>query len=142
MKYIVNNSNDPAYNIALEAYAFKELTDIDEIFILWINEPAIIIGKHQNAIEEINKEFTDEKGIHVVRRLSGGGAVYHDLNNLNYTIISNKADEGALTSKPSPSQLLILWQHWVLRPISQAVMTWKSTERKSVVTPKPMPKVA
>lgn len=99
MKYIVNNSNDPAYNIALEAYAFKELTDIDEIFILWINEPAIIIGKHQNAIQEINKEFTDEKGIHVVRRLSGGGAVYHDLNNLNYTIISNKADEGAFDFK-------------------------------------------
>ncbi|HEM5082058.1 TPA: lipoate--protein ligase [Streptococcus suis] len=99
MKYIVNNSNDPAYNIALEAYAFKELTDIDEIFILWINEPAIIIGKHQNAIEEINKEFTDEKGIHVVRRLSGGGAVYHDLNNLNYTIISNKSEEGAFDFK-------------------------------------------
>ncbi|WP_410468197.1 lipoate--protein ligase family protein, partial [Streptococcus suis] len=46
-----------------------------------------------------NKEFTDEKGIHVVRRLSGGGAVYHDLNNLNYTIISNKADEGAFDFK-------------------------------------------
>lgn len=99
MKYIVNNSNDPAYNIALEAYAFKELTDIDEIFILWINEPAIIIGKHQNAIQEINKEYTDAHGIHVVRRLSGGGAVYHDLNNLNYTIISNKSEEGAFDFK-------------------------------------------
>lgn len=99
MKYIVNNSNDPAYNIALEAFAFKELTDIDEIFILWINEPAIIIGKHQNAIQEINKEYTDAHGIHVVRRLSGGGAVYHDLNNLNYTIISNKATEGAFDFK-------------------------------------------
>lgn len=99
MKYIVNNSNDPAYNIALEAYAFKELTDLDEIFILWINEPAIIVGKHQNAIQEINKEYTDEHDIHIVRRLSGGGAVYHDLNNLNYTIISNKADEGAFDFK-------------------------------------------
>ncbi|CQR25378.1 lipoate-protein ligase [Streptococcus varani] len=99
MKYIVNNSNDPAFNIALESYAFKELTDIDEIFILWINEPAIIIGKHQNAIQEINKEFTDANGIHVVRRLSGGGAVYHDLNNLNYTIISNKSEEGAFDFK-------------------------------------------
>ena len=99
MKYIVNNSNDPANNIALEAYAFKELTDIDEIFILWINEPAIIIGKHQNAIQEINKEYTDAHGIHVVRRLSGGGAVYHDLNNLNYTIISNKSEEGAFDFK-------------------------------------------
>lgn len=99
MKYIVNKSNDSAYNIALEAYAFKELRDEDEIFILWINEPAIIIGKHQNTIEEINKEYIDEHGIHVVRRLSGGGAVYHDLNNLNYTIISNKADEGAFDFK-------------------------------------------
>lgn len=99
MKYIVNNSHDPAYNIALEAYAFRELTALDEIFILWINEPAIIIGKHQNTIEEINKAFTDEHGIHVVRRLSGGGAVYHDLNNLNYTIISSKSDEGAFDFK-------------------------------------------
>jgi lipoate-protein ligase A len=99
MKYIVNNSNDPAYNIALESYAFKELVGEDELFILWINEPAIIIGKHQNAIAEINKEYTDANGIHVVRRLSGGGAVYHDLNNLNYTIISANADEGAFDFK-------------------------------------------
>ncbi len=99
MKYIVNKSNNPAYNIALEAYAFRELVDEDEVFILWINEPAIIIGKHQNAVQEINKEYTDAHGIHVVRRLSGGGAVYHDLNNLNYTIISNKADEGAFDFK-------------------------------------------
>ncbi|HHS2650538.1 TPA: lipoate--protein ligase, partial [Streptococcus agalactiae] len=76
-------------------YAFQKLTDIDEIFILWINEPAIIIGRHQNTIQEINKEFIDKNGIHVVRRLSGGGAVYHDLNNLNYTIISNNTQEGA-----------------------------------------------
>ncbi|HGI3192364.1 TPA: lipoate--protein ligase [Streptococcus agalactiae] len=95
MKYIVNTSNDPAYNVALEAYAFQKLTDIDEIFILWINEPAIIIGRHQNTIQEINKEFIDKNGIHVVRRLSGGGTVYHDLNNLNYTIISNNTQEGA-----------------------------------------------
>ncbi|SDO82772.1 lipoate-protein ligase A [Streptococcus equinus] len=99
MKYIVNKSHNPAYNIALEAYAFRELQDEDEIFILWINEPTIVIGKHQNTIEEINKAYTDEHGIHVVRRLSGGGAVYHDLNNLNYTIISNKAQEGAFDFK-------------------------------------------
>lgn len=92
MKYIVNHSNNPYYNIALEAYAFRELTGEDELFILWINEPSIIIGRNQNAIEEINKEYTDEHGIHIARRLSGGGAVYHDLNNLNYTIISNKAE--------------------------------------------------
>ena len=99
MKYIVNNSHNPAYNVALEAYAFRDLLAEDELFILWINEPTIVIGKHQNAIEEINKNYTDEHGIHVVRRLSGGGAVYHDLNNLNYTIISNKSQEGAFDFK-------------------------------------------
>lgn len=99
MKYIVNNSHNPAYNVALEAYAFRELLAEDELFILWINEPTIVIGKHQNAIEEINKTYTDEHGIHVLRRLSGGGAVYHDLNNLNYTIISNKSQEGAFDFK-------------------------------------------
>ena len=86
-------SNDPAYNIALEEYCFKQLKDEDEIFLLWINEPSIIVGKYQNTIEEINSEYTKEKGINIVRRISGGGAVYHDLNNLNYTIISNK-DKG------------------------------------------------
>ena len=89
MKYYVSKSNDPAFNIALEEYCFKQLRDIDEIFLLWINEPTIVVGKYQNTIEEINTEYTREKGIHVVRRISGGGAVYHDLNNLNYTIISS-----------------------------------------------------
>ena len=63
MKYIVNTSNDPAYNIALEAYAFRELVNEDELFILWINRPAIIVGKHQNTIQEINKEYTDAHDI-------------------------------------------------------------------------------
>ena len=93
MKYYVNNSNNPAFNIALEEYCFKQLRDIDEIFLLWINEPTIVVGKYQNTIEEINTEYTREKGSHVGRRISGGGAVYHDLNNLNYTIISNKQED-------------------------------------------------
>jgi len=84
MKYYVSKSNDPAFNIALEEYCFKQLRDIDEIFLLWINEPTIVVGKYQNPIEEINN---------IVRRISGGGAVYHDLNNLNYTIISNKLED-------------------------------------------------
>ncbi|MDO5665670.1 MAG: lipoate--protein ligase [Bacteroidia bacterium] len=94
MIYIVNKSNKPDYNIALEEYCFKKLLHHDKIFILWINEPAIIVGKHQNTIEEINSEYVKQNGIHVIRRISGGGAVYHDHNNLNYTIISNE-DKGA-----------------------------------------------
>lgn len=86
-------SNDPAYNIALEEYCFKNLREYDEIFFLWRNSPTIVVGKYQNTIEEINTEYTREKGIKIVRRISGGGAVYHDLNNLNYTIISSN-DKG------------------------------------------------
>ncbi|MBF6627115.1 MAG: lipoate--protein ligase [Proteiniphilum sp.] len=89
MIYIVNRSNKPDYNIALEEYCFKHLRQFDKIFILWINEPAIIVGRHQNTLAEINARYVEENGIHVVRRITGGGAVYHDLNNLNYTIISN-----------------------------------------------------
>ena len=76
MKYYINNSNDPAFNIALEEYCFKKLRDIDEIFLLWINEPTIVVGKYQNTIEEINTEYTREKGIHIIRRISGRGTVF------------------------------------------------------------------
>lgn len=99
MIYINNNSNDPAYNIALEEYAFKKLRQFDSIFLLWINSPTIVVGRHQNTIEEINSDFIKNNHIKVVRRISGGGAVYHDLNNLNYTIISNENEEKAFDFK-------------------------------------------
>ncbi|MFT4070541.1 MAG: lipoate--protein ligase [Dysgonamonadaceae bacterium] len=90
MIYILGESHSPAFNLALEEYCFRRLTQYDKIFLLWRNEPSIIVGKHQNTLEEINTQYVREKGIHVVRRISGGGTVYHDLNNLNYTIISNE----------------------------------------------------
>lgn len=99
MKYIVSNTNDTHFNMAMEEYCFKKLINEEEIFILWINQPSIIIGKHQNAIEEINAEYVKENNICVARRISGGGAVYHDLNNLNYTIISSKVGEQAFDFK-------------------------------------------
>jgi lipoate-protein ligase A len=74
----------------MEEYCFRKLTQHDRIFMLWRNEPSIIVGKHQNTLEEINTQYVREHGIHVVRRVSGGGTVYHDLNNLNFTIISNE----------------------------------------------------
>lgn len=92
MIYIVSNSHKPDYNIAQEEYCFKQLRQFDKIFILWINEPAIIVGKNQNTLAEINSHYVREQGIHVVRRITGGGAVYHDLNNLNYTIISDEGE--------------------------------------------------
>ena len=99
MKYIINNSNDTAFNIALEEYAFKHLLEEDMIFLLWVNKPSIIVGRHQNTIEEINRDYVREHGIEVVRRISGGGAVYHDYNNLNYTIISKETENKAFDFK-------------------------------------------
>ncbi|MRG27456.1 lipoate--protein ligase [Laceyella tengchongensis] len=93
MLFIDNrNITDPRINLAIEEYALKHL-DIEETYLLfYINEPSIIIGKHQNTVEEINVDYVREKGIHVVRRLSGGGAVYHDLGNLNFSFITK--DDG------------------------------------------------
>ena len=82
MKYIINENNNPRYNLALEEYVLKNLDG--EYFFLWQNEPTIVIGKHQNTISEINLDYVEKKGIHVVRRMSGGGAVYHDLGNINF----------------------------------------------------------
>lgn len=99
MKYIIVKGNDTAFNIALEEYAFKKMLNEKMIFILWINKPSIIVGRHQNTIEEINSEYVRENNIEVVRRISGGGAVYHDYNNLNYTIISSEDETRAFDFK-------------------------------------------
>jgi lipoate-protein ligase A len=90
MIYIISKSYKPQFNIAMEEYCFTKLMQYEKVFILWINEPSIIIGKHQNTLQEVNMQYVRENDIHIVRRITGGGAVYHDHNNLNYTIISNE----------------------------------------------------
>ncbi len=87
MIYIESESFDPHFNLALEQYVFDNLDKNENYFMLWQNDNAIIVGKHQNTVAEINAEYTKENNIKVVRRLSGGGAVYHDLGNLNFTFI-------------------------------------------------------
>jgi lipoate---protein ligase len=86
---IRNECTDPRFNIALDEYATKYLNPNEDYVILWQNEPSVIIGRNQNTIEEINSRYINEHNIHVVRRLSGGGAVYHDLGNLNFSFIVN-----------------------------------------------------
>lgn len=86
MKFIENNSIDPHYNLAFEEYVFKNL---DEDFVLlWRNGPSIIVGKNQNTVEEIKTDYVKENNINVVRRVTGGGSVYHDLGNLNFSFIT------------------------------------------------------
>ena len=80
-----NSNTEPGLNLALEEWLLKEATE--DCFMLWRNRPAIIVGRNQNTVEEINREFVQAKQLPVVRRLSGGGAVYHDLGNLNFTFV-------------------------------------------------------
>lgn len=87
MIYIETGSTDPYYNLAFEEYVFSELSRDREYFMLWQNENTIVVGKYQNTREEINSSYVEENGVRVARRLSGGGAVYHDLGNLNFSFI-------------------------------------------------------
>lgn len=89
MKYIESFSNNPYYNLAFEEYCFKNLPRDEDFVYLWINTPTIVVGKNQNTIEEINVDYTKENSIDVVRRITGGGAVYQDLGNLNFSIFTN-----------------------------------------------------
>lgn len=99
MKFLKNPSTNPYFNLALDEYAMKHIQCDEDFFFLWQNAPSVIIGKNQNAAEEVNQKFIDENGIKVARRVSGGGAVYHDLNNLNFTFIINVDDPGKANYK-------------------------------------------
>ena len=87
--YIESRNTNPYRNLALEQFVFDILDREHSYFMLWQNHNSVIVGKHQNTQEEINPEFVKEKDITVARRLSGGGAVYHDLGNLNFTFITD-----------------------------------------------------
>ena len=90
MIYIESTSTNPYYNLALEEHVFEHLDQRENYFMLWQNENTIVVGKYQNTAEEVNQEFVAAQGIRVVRRLSGGGAVYHDAGNLNFTFIADQ----------------------------------------------------
>ena len=93
MKFIDNKGiTDPYINLALEEYVLRNFGEKDTFLLFYINEPSIIIGKNQNSIEEINRDYVEKNNIKVVRRLSGGGAVYHDEGNLNFSFITK--DDG------------------------------------------------
>lgn len=86
MLTVQNVSHDPFYNQAFEEYVYQTYLD-DDIFLLWQNAPAVVVGSYQNICREVHVEALRQRGIPVVRRISGGGTVYHDLGNVNYTYI-------------------------------------------------------
>ena len=89
--YLQTGSTDPAYNLAFEEYVLNHYRN-GNIVILWQNHNAVIVGRNQNAEAEINRPFVEQHGIRVVRRNTGGGAVYHDMGNLNYSFITDAGD--------------------------------------------------
>lgn len=94
--YLETGTQNPFYNLAFEEYVLAHRTS-GAYLLLWQNDNTIVIGQNQNAEEEINRTFVEEHGIHVVRRTTGGGAVYHDLGNLNYSFITDAGDAEKLT---------------------------------------------
>ena len=92
MKYLQNNSTDPHFNMAFDEFCLEQLKADEPVFYLWQNRPSVIIGLNQSAYAEVNLPYLREKGIVLARRVTGGGAVYHDLQNLNYTITGRIRD--------------------------------------------------
>lgn len=90
MLLIYNEKTNPYFNLAMEEYLLKNFDE--DMFILWRNENSVIVGKNQNTLSEINLDYVKENSIPVVRRQSGGGAVFHDLGNINFTFIAKNND--------------------------------------------------
>lgn len=90
MIYIDNNGiTDPQINLAIEEYCIRNLPNGQDYLLFYINAPSIIIGRNQNTLEEIDQDYIEKNNIKVVRRISGGGAVYHDLGNLNFSFMTD-----------------------------------------------------
>ena len=95
MRYLLNDCTDACRNMAFDEFALESLPLDEPVFYLWRNAPSVIIGLNQSAYAEVNLDYLKEKGIALARRVTGGGAVYHDLQNLNYTIVGKSRDLNA-----------------------------------------------
>lgn len=93
MRFLINNCTDAAFNLALEEILTREFPE--EFLMLWRNSSAVIVGKNQNTFAEVNAEFASQNCVQVIRRMTGGGAVYHDLGNVNYSLLITERHPGA-----------------------------------------------
>ena len=104
--YYISKSNDPYYNITLEDYLYRQLRSLETIYFLWINTPSVFMGRYQHAEAELDVEYLQKRGIALLRRTSGGGTVYHDEGNLNFSVIKNGEESKGfdLAACPQPVQ--------------------------------------
>lgn len=100
MKYIKTDYDLAYYNMALEEYLMQSDKHTDNYVFFYIHRPSIIVGSHQNTYAEINSSYVKEKNIVVARRISGGGAVYHDEGNLNFSFVTNSPGGKTVDFKP------------------------------------------
>lgn len=107
---ILSNSNEPSFNLAAEEYLLRNKSEDFQFF--YINSPSVIIGKHQNALAEINLPFLDQQGIPLFRRLSGGGTVFHDEGNLNFCFIKNGESSDLVNFKKATEPIVQVLNEW------------------------------
>ena len=90
MRFFISDSTNPYFNLATEQFLLHDFSE--DVLFLWRSDNSVVLGKHQNACAEANYEFCKENNIKIARRLSGGGTVFHDLGNINFTLIRNLKD--------------------------------------------------
>jgi lipoate-protein ligase A len=108
----VDNQNitDPRLNLAIEEHLLRNVHVVEPILFFYVNEPSVIIGRNQNTLEEIDPDYVEANAIHVVRRLSGGGAVYHDKGNLNFSFVTNGREDIHNFAKFTEPVIMVLRQ--------------------------------
>ncbi len=119
---VISNTQNPYENHAIEELLFFEFDVYDRILFLWTNEPSVVFGRHQNPWKELDVELAKERQINLIRRLSGGGTVYHDNGNLNFSFIENgREDRSELHFK------------WLIEALSSFGIEINANERKDLL---------
>lgn len=108
LRCIQRQETDPYFNLAAEEFLLRSATE--DIFMTWRNDPSIVIGKHQNAFREINHAFVDKYALPVIRRISGGGTVYHDPGNLNFSFIYIQRKENLIDFREFTLPIILFLQ--------------------------------